>query len=279
MRNFTHPAACVKWLQPCPSNREVFNSISSELETLPASLLTFPVATQKKCRFKARNLNKPSHVRVGSSLASSWASLDTHTHTHSYTHTHTHSHEHSHTHTQTLTHTHTHTVRHTLSHSQTLIHTLMHIHTHSYPHTLTHTHIHTHAHTYTHSHTHTHIHTHTQSHTHSYTHTLTHSHTHTLSHIHSPTHTHSHTHTHTCLPTTVTHPVSPPALLPWVHSLGPRTHPLSLTGRAPHPFRCAACRVKLRPQASVTVPLDAPLSTQTDPTSSSWHNYFITPSL
>ena len=65
MRNFTHPAACVKWLQPCPSNREVFSSISSELGTLPASLLTFPVATQKKCRFKARNLDKPSRVRVG----------------------------------------------------------------------------------------------------------------------------------------------------------------------------------------------------------------------
>ena len=188
MRNFTHPAACVKWLQPCPSNREVFNSISSELETLPASLLTFPVATQKKCRFKARNLNKPSHVRVGSSLASSWASLDTHTLIHTY----------SHTLTRTLTYSHTNCHTHTLTQSHTLIHT----HSCIFTHTLTHTHMHTHTHTYTHSHTHTHIHTYSVTHTliythSSHTHTLTNMLTHTHSHIHSHTHTLTHTHTHT----------------------------------------------------------------------------------
>ena len=170
MRNFTHPAACVKWLQPCPSNREVFNSISSELETLPASLLTFPVATQKKCRFKARNLNKPSHVRVGSSLASSWASLDTHTLIHTY----------SHTLTRTLTYSHTNCHTHTLTQSHTLIHTHSCI--------FTHTHILTFIHTLTHTLTVTHTltYTHTQSHTHSYTHTH---HPHTLSLTCSHTHT------------------------------------------------------------------------------------------
>jgi len=195
MRNFTHPAACVKWLQPCPSNREVFNSISSELETLPASLLTFPVATQKKCRFKARNLNKPSHVRVGSSLASSWASLDTHTLIHTY----------SHTLTRTLTYSHTNCHTHTLTQSHTLIHT----HSCIFTHTLTHTHIHTHTHTYTHSHTHTHIHTYT----HTHTHTHSHSHTHVHSHTHKLSHTHSHTVTHTHGTITSSPPASSPGYI------------------------------------------------------------------